>query len=413
MNNRQQFYVFVTLNGDTPVVAGYHEIDLNQNRGTFFYGRSYCENPNAYPLDPINLPLIYDKRFYFPITRFNASGIPGALLDCGPDEWGKRILNHFYDPKPVTEADYLVMGSGYGVGALMFADTTTIATHPTTKASHDLEQLYYTAMTFDNSDVTQVNLQPLLMPSSGIGGARPKAHVFHNGKAYIAKFNRRDDVFDNTLTEYCMMQLAKSAGIKTADVELIKTQYGNALLVERFDTGNTNPKMRRHLLSANALLNIQEVSQLNDVSYDRIAAIGKQISRSKTMAEDVFTRMLFNIAIGNTDDHTRNHAFLKHPTEGHYELSPAYDLVPLPQRLSSHAINIGPFGQRPTKDNIQSGGKLMGLSLSKQKACVERVFSALENLDEKLQAMGMSKTDVDYLQPCFQLLRAAPKLYPH
>ncbi len=410
MTNRQAFFVHVILGDGEAVVAGYHEVNPSANQGTFVYGRSYCNNANAFPLDPINLPLIYDRPFHFPITRFNSTGIPGALLDCGPDEWGKRLLNRFGAPKPVTQADYLVQGSGYGVGALLFSDSPEPVALKRLINSNSIDALYEGALDFD-SNTTCEDLQSLLMPSSGIGGARPKAHTLFNQKPHIAKFNRKDDGFDNALTEYGMMQLAQNAGIHTAKVELIKTALGHALLVERFDVMPN--QQRRHMVSANALLNVSDLQYLNDVSYDRIAAIGKQIGRSTTLAQELFTRMLFNVAIGNTDDHTRNHAFLKQTTSGHYELSPAYDIVPLPQRLGAHAINLGPFGTNPTLDNLMSGGKLMGLSRAEQSQCAERVSDALATWERTLIELGASQSDIDFIKPSFGFLSLIQKLALH
>lgn len=413
MNNRQQLYVHVQLKSGEYVVAGYHELDQARQLGTFIYGRSYCENAEAFPLDPINLPLVYGREFHFPITRFNPSGVPGALLDCGPDEWGKRLLNRFHEPKPVSTADYLVFGSGYGVGALRFSDTPVLEKPQVPTGEHKLNELYKGAVTFDQQKKPDQKLQPLLVPSSGIGGARPKAHVLHKGRAYIAKFNRPDDRFDNALAEYCMMRLAHKAGIDSAEAELVATDSGNALLVERFDIADHEGNRRHHLLSANSLLNIQSIEQLNDIGYDRIAAVGRQISASADLARAVFVRMLFNIAIGNTDDHTRNHAFLKLENSGQYRLSPAYDLVPLPERLGSHAINIGPFGQSPSKDNIQSGGRLMGLSETMQKQCAEQVIEVVQTLESSLLEMGMTEEDVNYLKPCFARRALVKSLTKH
>ncbi len=407
MANRQAFFVHVLLDDGEPAVAGYHEINPAANQGTFVYGRSYCNNPNAFPLDPINLPLIYDRPFHFPITRFNPTGIPGALLDCGPDEWGKRLLNRFGHPKPVTMGDYLVQGSGYGVGALLFSDSPEPLAVKHLSNSNSIEALYEGALDFDSNAVGE-DLQTLLMPSSGIGGARPKAHILFGQKPHIAKFNRKDDGFDNALTEYGMMQLAKTAGIHTAEVELIKTKLGHALLVERFDV--LPNQQRRHMLSANALLNVSDLQYLNDVSYDRIAAVGKQIGRSTTLPQELFTRMLFNVAIGNTDDHTRNHAFLKQTDSGHYALSPAYDVVPLPQRLGAHAINLGPFGTSPTFDNLVSGGKLMGLSSSEQSQCAERVSDALVTWERTLSDLGASQNDIAFIKPSFGFLSLVQKM---
>lgn len=398
MNNRQRFFVHVDTGDGNPVVAGYCQLDLSRNAGIFIYGRSYCDNPQAFALDPVNLPLIYNERFYFPITRFQVTGIPSALLDSGPDEWGKRIINRLAEPKPMTPADYLVLGSGFGIGALYFSDSADPIAPPGRAHNDEIVALYHSALALDEDKPDLDEVAHYLMPSSGIGGARPKAPWFYDGHPCIAKFNRKDDPFDNALAEYCMMKLAREVGIESAAVHILETELGHALAVERFDVEEHN---RRHLLSANALLNIRDMSDLGQTSYDQIAAVGRKIGLADDIGEQLFTRMLFNIAIGNTDDHSRNHAFIKHQGDHGYDLSPAYDLVPVPYRLGAHAINLGPFGQSVTLDNITGGGRLMRLDRNQQQKCAQAVYAVTENLNERLAALGMPDKDIAYLQPCF------------
>lgn len=410
MDRRIGFFVHVDLGDDHPVVAGYHYVADSAQHGYFVYAKSYCENPKAFAIDPINLPLIFGRRFYFPQNR-EACGIPGAFLDCGPDEWGKRILNQFSDPKPVSVADYLVMGSGHGVGALSFSDSK----EPAAKNAHsyplDLNQIYGTALEFDSATSQDLGrLEHWLMPSSGIGGARPKAHVRYKNIPCIAKFNRKDDIFDNALIEFAMMSLAKKAGIFTAEVHIEQTEYGHCLLVERFDYCDDNYLKRRHILSAHSLLNVFQITQLDQVSYDRIGAVAKRISSDCVLVEEIYRRMLFNIAIGNTDDHSRNHAFLKNIDQPDYVLSPAYDLVPLPQRLGSHAINIGPFGQTPTFDNVTSSGRLMGLDMQYQQVLAGQVLIALRELEDYFASLNVSQKDIDVLKPCFSRSRIVAEI---
>lgn len=398
MNNRNKFFVHIDTGDGKPVVAGYFQLDHSKNTGVFFYGKSYCENPSAFPIDPINLPLVYNKHFRVPVTRFNQTAIPGVILDSGPDEWGKRIINRLADPKPMTAADYLVMGSGFGVGAIYFSDKADPIEPASLNQDSDLLQLYRSAIALDEDQQDLSSVANYLMPSSGIGGARPKAPWSIENTPCIAKFNRKDDPFDNALAEYCMMKLASEINIECAQVHLQKTDVGNVVLVERFDIDKDR---RRHILSANAALNLTDIEQLNQVSYDRIAAIGQKIGSAEGLAEQLFTRMLFNIAIGNTDDHTRNHSFIKSLKTHSYQLSPAYDLVPVPYRIGAHAINIGPFGQSPTLDNITSAGRLMGLNAQQQQACAQSIYKISHNLSERLEALGMPQEDIKYLQPCF------------
>lgn len=171
--NRQRFFVHIDLGDGVPVVAGFHEVDHSKNLGTFFYGRSYLNTPDAFAIDPINLPLIADRQFQVPITRLSPAGIHGALLDGGPDEWGRTLLNRRSDEKPVTVADYLVCGSGTGVGALYFSDTPDPVAVSALPDGQTLESLYEGALAFDAGEPIDSTLYNCLVATSGIGGARP------------------------------------------------------------------------------------------------------------------------------------------------------------------------------------------------------------------------------------------------
>jgi serine/threonine-protein kinase HipA len=65
-------------------------------------------------------------------------------------------------------------------------------------------------------------------------------------------------------------------------------------------------------------------------SYLEIAdALKMYGAKPKEDLKELFSRMVFNILISNTDDHLRNHGFLYQDIDG-WRLSPAYDLNPTP-----------------------------------------------------------------------------------
>ena len=106
-------YVFANIDGE-PVLAG--RFRLEGNRGSFIYGKSYLSNPNSYPLDPINLPLV-EKEFF----TYANKGFFGVLLDAGPDQWGRKVYSHYYNRAINDGMDALVTASGGGVGSLLFS----------------------------------------------------------------------------------------------------------------------------------------------------------------------------------------------------------------------------------------------------------------------------------------------------
>ena len=53
----EQAYVFIDGLEQQPVICGVVTLDPTRRYGQFRYGKSYLARPDAFPLDPLNLPL--------------------------------------------------------------------------------------------------------------------------------------------------------------------------------------------------------------------------------------------------------------------------------------------------------------------------------------------------------------------
>ena len=160
--------------------------------------------------------------------------------------------------------------------------------------------------------------------------------------------------------ELASVRMARDAGIEVRDVELTETDRWPVLLVERFDQSSNE---QHHLVSVASLINKFDITEIDEstMSYPGITQLGKRIGHlTSDLGAVVFRRMLFNIVIGNTDDHLRNPAFMKRSSAADYSLSPGYDIVPQISLPGSHAIAIGPFGNPPSLANIPAATPLMG-----------------------------------------------------
>ncbi len=215
------------------------------------------------------------------------------------------------------------------------------------------------------------DLAPLLNPSSGLGGARPKTTVLQaDGQLWIAKFPSRGDRWSNAISEATYLRLAQRCGIQTAETTLLT--YGNRriLLVKRFDQAphEDGRPTRRQYLSAHTLLGLDEnVVDRRGWSYLELAHLVRRISESPGAdLEELFKRMVFNSLVSNTDDHPRNHAVIGTPSGG-WRLSPAYDLVPSSdrsleaRRLAMACGDIPGHERFARRDNLLSGAHYFGL----------------------------------------------------
>jgi len=140
------------------------------------------------------------------------------------------------------------------------------------------------------------------------------------------------------------------------------------------------------------------------MSYPGLTQLGKRIGHlTGDLGADVFRRMLLNIALGNTDDHLRNHAFMKRAAAADYSFSPGYDIVPQISLQGSHAIAIGPFGSTPTADNIQAAAKRMGVADELAHEIAGAVLEVTATWRDYMIDAGLGESDLTLLERCFEL----------
>ena len=176
-------------------------------------------------------------------------------------------------------------------------------------------------------------LNLMFAPGSSLGGARPKAGVQdETGDLWIAKFPGRNDSWDSGAWEIVSHDLAIAAGLSVPEARL--EQFGRnqgTYLARRFDrVAGSKGKERIHFASAMTLLGHNDgADHVGGVSYlDLVELIIRQGAEPDADLKELWRRIVFSIAIHNTDDHLRNHGFLLTP-EG-WKLSPAYDINPDP-----------------------------------------------------------------------------------
>lgn len=193
-----------------------------------------------------------------------------------------------------------------------------------------------------------------MLRGSSIGGARPKAGIEDGDRRLIAKFSSTSDPHPVVQGEYVAMRLAKLAGLDVAPVELATALDKRVLLVERFDRAPGG--RRRAMVSALTILELAE-HEARYASYADLADVVRQrFSNADATLRELFSRIVFNILISNTDDHARNHAAF---WDGEaLALTPAYDVCPQ-RRSGGEAQQVMAIG----KD---------GWRYSQLEGCVER-----------------------------------------
>lgn len=394
----EKLFVHVDLGGGEKVLAG--QLLVDEKRGRFKYARAYLEHDQSFALDPINLPLTSDVHEN-PRTR-ESPGVFGVMIDAGPDEWGRRQLSKTLQPPPVTDVEFLLAASGQGVGALHFTAEIKDEPRPTPARPFDnLVHLQTIASDIEAGREVDRDLEPFFFHGSGLGGARPKTLIEFEGREWIAKFNRDIDLVDMCKVEYAAMMMAREAGIDVPDVAITETARGPVVLVQRFDHDADG---QHHLVSVASLINKFDITQFDEaaMSYPGIFQLGNRIgSRTLGLPEMIFRRMVFNVAIGNTDDHLRNHSFYKKASEAEYRLTPGYDIVPNTGLQGSHAIALGAFGSSPSRDNLEAAAHRMGLEKMRAGKIAEEVSLVTRRWRTFMTEAAVSDADIAILERCF------------
>lgn len=329
----KEAYVWIWLpNAIDPVVAGKLEAD-NQGNVQFNYGKSYLErirtNSPAISIYEPELPL---KKGVLPLL--DGLTIPGCIRDSAPDAWGRRvIINKILgrkgkdtDTDALGELTYLLESGSDRIGALDFQSSPSTYV-PRSTNNVPLEELLQSAARVEQGVPLTPELDQALFHGSSIGGARPKALIEDQGVKYIAKFSSNTDLYSVVKAEFIAMRLAALAGVNAAPVKLVQAARKDILLIERFDREKTTQGWtRKPVVSALTLFGLDDM-MARYASYEIFAEIIRhRFADPKETLEELFSRIVFNILCGNTDDHARNHAaFWNGKT---LRLTPAYDICP-------------------------------------------------------------------------------------
>ena len=283
----------------------------------------------------------------------------GCFSDALPDRWGRTLLLRreqiaaAEEKRPVrrlSSFDFLTGIDDFSrMGGFRFKEVPdgefinvneSLKIPPLTDireliaASAEIEKCEENNMLPDRKWIAQ-----LVQPGTSLGGARPKANVVDADKTlYVAKFPSRKDDYDVGLWEHFGHLLATKTGINAAKTKMLATgEKYHTLLSQRFD--RTQEGKRIHLASAMTLLGLSDGDNATTRHgyLDIVDFIIQSCTDVERNLQELYRRVAFNICIGNSDDHFRNHGFLL--TAKGWTLSPAYDMNPTLNEYQSLLIS--------------------------------------------------------------------------
>lgn len=297
----------------------------------------------------------------YPGLQYTQPGndIFGCFSDALPDRWGRTLLKRREQIQESEEKravrnlssfDYLMgiddfsrMG-GFRLKRELDGDFINVSPSLKIPPLTELRQLVLASQEVEKSEENDVLpekkwIAQLIQPGTSLGGARPKAGVLDDsGNLCIAKFPSRKDDYDTGLWEHFSHLLARKAGIYAAQTKVLGGlgKY-HTLLSKRFD--RTDEGKRIHFASSMSLIGLRDgdnaqggYGYLNIVDF-----ILQSCCDVEKNLQELYRRVAFNICIGNSDDHFRNHGFLLTPRG--WTLSPAYDMNPTLNEYQSLLIN--------------------------------------------------------------------------
>ena len=331
MNSKTPYsdaFVWVWLPGAVdPVVAG--KLTVDGGHLMFNYGQSYLARKNAIPLYAPELPL---QSGLIPLLP--GLSMPACIRDGSPDAWGRRVVINRKlgskganaDPAQLDELTYLLESGSDRIGALDFQRSATEYV-PRGTENASLQQLVQAADSIEKGMPPSPELDQALQHGTSLGGSRPKAQIDDGDRKYIAKFSSTTDLYSVVKAEFVAMRLAALCGLNVASVSLTSSQRKDVLLIERFDRVHSKAGWQRNLMvSALTMLALDEM-MARYASYEDLAElIRHRFADASATLRELFSRLVFNILCGNTDDHARNHAaFWDGQT---LRLTPGYDICP-------------------------------------------------------------------------------------
>lgn len=384
----------------------------SKETSSFEYKEAWITRQDRFSLDPA-LPLAPGQ--------FHTAGLFNAFTDPAPDRWGRNLLlrrerrqakTENRPPRTLLDIDYLVLVEDENrLGALRFADA---GTKPFLAQSDQpipplvrLGTLLSAATRVIDDKESDNDLRLLLAPGASLGGARPKAAVVdqHN-HLLIAKFPAPNDDWPVPRWEVTAMTLARAAGINVPPSELHEVQGRPVFVMRRFDRDEV--KQRLPFISAMTALGASD----GDVrSYIELLDLLRQDGVAPDQdAAELWRRMVFNVLISNTDDHLRNHGYLREP--GGWRLAPAYDLNPMPVDVKPrhHALTLDETDDASSIDTVMSVADYFGLKLPQAKQIVAEVAAAVLDWREVAAANGLTAAQIDRMASAFEhedILKAA------
>jgi len=292
------------------------------------------------------------------------NGLFGVFEDSFPDGWGKLLIDRWliskgFLPAEVGLIDRLSLVGESGIGAITYkpAQSTELKDPQNHSIGYYADEVHKIL-----NNQPSFSLDEMVNKAGSSGGARPKVLLKLKSEDWLIKFPSSMDPKNVGEIEYEYSLKAKKCGIIMPETKLFEGKYFG---VKRFDIQNNK---RMHLHSAAGLLYASH--RLPSLDYKELFKATLYLCRNMLEVEKMFRLMVFNVLIGNKDDHAKNFSFIYQ--EDHWEVSPAYDLLPSEGFNGNHSTTVMGKGLPDISDCLETA-RIVKLDSRKAKMIVEEV----------------------------------------
>ena len=406
-------YVYDDFSEDDPVLIGKLYVGVIKGGETYSFeydAEWLAKNKMGTSLDPQLQPFVGRQ---FPMDR----KIFGVFADASPDRWGRVLMNkrerliagkEGRKPRKLYDSDFLLgVYDETRMGGIRFkldpagpflSDDKENSTPPWAQ----LRTLEEASRNYENdeSGIADQWINQLIKPGSSLGGARPKATVVDvKGGLWIAKFPSKNDESDTGAWEKVVHDLADLCGLNVPEAKLEKfSKLGSTFLVRRFDRDGNR---RIHFASAMTLLGKTDGASAEDgTSYLDIASFIKAHGANpKADLLELWKRIVFNMAVTNTDDHLRNHAFIF--SKNGWKLSPLYDVNPVPYGDELSLLVDDNDNSISAQLAINTADRFGISKDNAEKLAAEIMTTVRDNWERLAREYGLSRGQTEYMRPAF------------
>ena len=408
------------------VIASFDWMDKEEKIGTL--GHEYLRGSDVFSFEfdkswlkafpKINFG--QDLRPYTGVQYSRDNHIFGCFSDALPDRWGRRLIDLRTSLETEGKAIHTLSLSDWNylkgvedelrMGGFRFQEPDSGAFISSTPSYSvppviQIDELLQAAKEIEKSEYKHLKpekkwVQRLFQPGSSMGGARPKACVQSGGHLYLAKFPSINDDVNVSRWEHFAHLMAKECGINVAETKVIKAGTGqDILLSKRFD--RTEEKKRIHMASSLTVLGLTDGDGQRtgkgylDIVDFIISGGGNHI---ETNLEELYKRVAFNICIGNTDDHFRNHSFLL-GKEG-WELSPAYDINPTNSMFQ--ALLIDANSNDSSLNSLYNAHEFYMLDETTARGIIKDVTRNMKYWENMAEDLGLPRREITHFTNRFE-----------